>query len=103
MTAETEPLTFPGIQQMLGPFVELPSQQQMREWDENYKEIPAEIRKEHMGIAEKKIGTLLMDQGFRKIYGRLPVDVQSCLPIYMMAAEDLMYITKPEREYEMTA
>ena len=44
-----------------------------------------------------------MIEGFIEIYEQLPVDIQSCLPIYMTAEEDLRYIQAEESEYDMTA
>ena len=103
MGTETEPLSFPGLQQTLGSFVKLPSCQQIKYWDDIYRDIPKDIRDENMSAAQRKLCVLLMDTEFRTVYKRLPIDIQSCLPIYMAAEEDLMYIDVMEHEYEMTA
>ena len=104
MTKETEPLDSTSLQKMLGQFVKLPSRQQMKYWDENYKLIPSGVRNDHMNTAHRNLWELMKLPGSKEKYDNLPVDIQSCLPIYIAASEDLAYIEmETEPEYEMTA
>lgn len=103
MSKETEPLFSQRMMKALEVYVQLPSVQQMSYWDKYYSDVPAEIRQTDMAEAQEKLDSLKMKEGFRKIYEQLPVDIQSCLPIYMAASEDLRYIQAEEPEYDMTA
>lgn len=103
MSKETEPLLAQRLKNVLEVYIHLPSVSQMAYWDKHYSDVPAEIRYTDMAAAHEKLESLKMIESFRKIYEQLPVDIQSCLPIYMTAEEDLRYIQAEEPEYDMTA
>ena len=81
-----------SIQQMFKPVIELPTEDEMRYWDEHYTEIPKEVRDMHMTKAENDLNALKMDETFMNAYNRLPVDMQSCMSIMIVAKVDLEYI-----------
>ena len=82
-------LSFPNLQQALRSVVSLPTETEMKYWDEHFTEIPKEIRNRNMSRAENKLNSYKMDPTFRKMYEGLPVDLQSCVPIMLSAKEDL--------------
>lgn len=103
MSKETEPLLAQRLKNVLEVYIHLPSMSQMAYWDKHYSDVPAEIRYTDMAAAQEKLDSLLKIEDFRYVYEQLPVDIQSCLPIYMTAEEDLRYIQAEEPEYDMTA
>lgn len=82
-------ISFPIMQQMFKAVVELPTETEMEYWDDHYKEVPRDIRSMHMTTAENELSTLKMNESFMNAYNRLPVDLQSCIPIMMAAKADL--------------
>lgn len=82
-------ISFPIMQQMFKAVVELPTETEMEYWDDHYKEVPRDIRNMHMSKAENDLNALKLDKTFMTVYTRLPVDLQSCIPIMMAAKDDL--------------
>lgn len=101
MSKETEPLFLQKLK-ALDAYILLPSVSQLKYWDKHCEEVPAEIRYTDIAAAQEKLESLKRIDRFRVLYGQLPVDMQSCLPIYMAASEDLRYIQEKEPEYDIT-